>query len=80
MIFYCHNNQNPQELIKFWSKELQLSKNQFTKPYVRQYEVGHVGRRPERMKHGLLHIRYSDSKLLNQLNAWIEEYKIKMGR
>ena len=74
---YCHDNQNPKELIRFWSKTLELPEKQFTQPYVRKYKPdGHlVNRRPERMHYGLVHIRYSDVKLLQQINCWIEEYK-----
>jgi len=74
---YCHDNQNPKELIRFWSKTLELPEKQFTQPYVRKYKHdGHlINRRPKRMQYGLVHIRYSDVKLLQQINCWIEEYK-----
>lgn len=76
---YCHSNQNPKKIMRFWSEVLKLPLGQFTKPYVRVYSDGRhqgkVAKRPQRMKNGLVHIRYSDKKLLNQINSWISEYK-----
>lgn len=79
---YCHENQDPQDLIRFWSKTLELPRAQFTKPYVRRYENDRdgVNKRPERMPYGLVHIRYSDVKLLQQINNWIEDYKQQFGQ
>ena len=81
---YCHENQDPNKLMDYWSQVLNLPRSQFTKPYVREYTDGRyakfVKKRPERMEYGLIHVRYSDLKLLNQINEWIEGYKKNMGR
>jgi hypothetical protein len=74
---YCHNNQNPAQLVAFWSKTLEVPKSQFTKPYVRSAKASKT---PHRMEHGLMHIRYSDKKLLRQIQAWIDEYSKDLGR
>jgi predicted DNA-binding protein YlxM (UPF0122 family) len=31
---YCYSNQNPSKLIDYWSKQTNISKKQFTKPYM----------------------------------------------
>lgn len=68
---YCYANQDITELIIFWSKLLRIPKEKFTKPYVRKdFREEKAGK----MKYGLLHIRYSDKKLLNTIRLWIKEY------
>ena len=72
---YCHSDQDTKQLIKFWSEELSLSKKQFTKPYIRsQHASRGAVKRSARMEYGLLHIRYSDLKLLRQIREWMNEY------
>lgn len=72
---YCYANQNQDELINYWSKLTKVPVAQFTKPFVKQdFKQNKEGK----MKHGLIHIRYADKKLLNQIRAWIDEYKIKL--
>lgn len=67
---YCYANQDPKKLISFWSKQTRIPKSQFTKPYVRKdYKTD--GRK---MKHGLVHIRYGDKKLLIDLISMIDYY------
>lgn len=68
---YCYAYQQPQILIRFWSALTGISTKQFTKPYIRKdFRSEKVGR----MEHGLVHIRYSDKKLLEQIKNWIEEF------
>ena len=68
---YCYENQNPTSLKKYWSKIIKISERQFTKPYIRrdfqQHKIG-------KMKHGLLHIRYYDKKLLLLIKDWIVRF------
>ena len=61
---YCFSDQNKVQLIKFWCKELKVRKDSFTKPYVRDTQLGNISRR---MAYGVLHIRYSDKKLLTKI-------------
>lgn len=71
---YCYSNQSPSALIRFWSKRLNIPVSQFTKPYVRSdFQREKVNRMP----YGLVHIRYSDKKLLFLVKEWIKEYKDK---
>ena len=68
---YCYANQNVLELTDFWSELTSIPKNQFTKPYIRQdFDI----RKKDRMRYGLLHIRYCDKKLMTLLLQWIAEY------
>lgn len=69
---YFYVNQKVKNNIDFWSKVTKISKKQFTKPYIRDdYREDKI----DKMPHGLIHIRYSDKKLLNLIKNWIEEYK-----
>ena len=70
---YCYLNQNPRQLMLFWSKVTNISLNQFTEPYIRK-EFLENGRK---MKYGLIHIRYSDKKLLWSILDLVELYKEK---
>lgn len=64
VFLYCHVNQNPDELISFWSNKLKISKHQFTKPYVKfEFKRNKVNKMPK----GLVHIRYNDRKLFKKI-------------
>jgi hypothetical protein len=68
VFLYCYKNQNQKELIKYWSKVTQIPVTQFTKPYVRDS----VNKNGRVMKYGLIHIRYSDKKLLKEVKNLID--------
>ena len=68
---FCYPGQDVSNLTNYWSELLSVPASQFTKPYVSK--VSKPGPRGPRMKHGLVHIRYCDKKLLRQLLLWIEE-------
>ena len=63
VLLYCYSNQNVQQLISFWSKTTKIPKSQFSKPYVRT-DFREDGRK---MQYGMIHLRYSDKKLLIEL-------------
>lgn len=66
---YCYANQDANKLLNYWSSLLKISKNQFIKPYVRKnYNENKIGK----MVYGVIHIRYSDKKLLMQIKAEID--------
>src|SRR5258708_514566 len=50
---YCYANQNPPELIEYWSNLLNLPKSQFIKPYVRQ---DFKEDKKYKLLHGVMHI------------------------
>lgn len=69
---YLYANQDIRECINFWSEITKIEKGQFTQPYIRKdYDENKIGKMP----FGLVHIRYSDKKLLTLIKKWIDEYK-----
>ena len=68
VLLYCYSNQNVQQLISFWSKTTGIPRKQFSKPYVRT-DFREGGRK---MRYGMVHIRYSDKKLLIELKNLID--------
>lgn len=74
VLLYCYSNQDSGKLLRFWSKETKIPLVQFTKPYVRKdFNPAML----DKMPYGMVHIRYSDKKLLKVMMEWIEETKIK---
>ena len=72
VLLYCYANQNSDKIIDFWSKLTKISRSQFTKPYVRKdFREEKEGK----MKYGMVHIRYSDKKLLSQIMSWIQRFQ-----
>ncbi|MFH1111595.1 MAG: hypothetical protein V1712_00810 [Patescibacteria group bacterium] len=68
---YCYDNQNPRQLLKFWSAVTRIPQARFSKPYIRKdSRKNKIGK----MKYGLLHLRYYDKKLLLQLRQWINDF------
>lgn len=60
---YCFEDQNKDELINYWVNELQVNRNKFTKPYIRQNHK----QRKRKMRCGVLHVRYNDKRLLEKI-------------
>lgn len=75
VLLYCYKNQDIKQLISFWSNLVDIPKSQFIKPYVRK-DFRSDGRR---MQNGLVHIRYSDKKLLLDFRKLLESYKRKFA-
>ena len=74
VLLYCYANQDINHLLTFWSKLTNIPKSQFSKPYVRK---DFKEDKKDKMKYGLIHIRYHDKKLFLLIKDWIEELKIK---
>ncbi|MEK7582290.1 MAG: hypothetical protein AAB452_00305 [Patescibacteria group bacterium] len=66
---YCFSDQDVSSLIKFWCSQLRVEQQQFTKPYVRS--TLNKGKRT--MSNGVLHVRYSDKRLLEKVLAQMNE-------
>lgn len=60
---YCFSDQNIEQIIEYWSNELEVDKKNFTKPYVQQ-RLCYSNRI---MPWGVLHIRYNDKRLLEKI-------------
>lgn len=68
---YCHSNQNIEKLINFWSKLTNIPEKQFSKPYIRKdFDVN-----KRQMQYGLIHVRYSDKKLIFDILSRIDNLK-----
>ena len=77
ILLYCYSNQNPKKLTNYWSKLLQIPKSQFIKPYVRKdFKEEKRGVMPN----GLVHIRYSDKRLLEQIKSEIDIIYSELNR
>lgn len=72
VLLYCYANQDKDKLLAFWSKKTRIPLRQFSKPYVRK-DFNHA--MLDKMPYGMVHIRYSDKKLLRVMKGWIEEMK-----
>lgn len=67
---YCYSNQNAGRLIRYWSTVSGIPRDQFTKPYIRSdFRLDKI----DKMPYGLIHIRYSDKKLLIDVKNRIEK-------
>lgn len=64
ILLYCYSNQSIPRLTKYWSNITGLPQKQFTKPYVRK---DFLPEKTDRMPYGLVHVRYSDQRLLAQI-------------
>jgi len=64
VFIYCHANTNPQDLIAYWSRKLVIPRSQFSSPYVINISDGS---KINKMPYGLVHIRYNDRRLHEQI-------------
>lgn len=72
---YCYSNQDVPSLIDYWSHITAIPREQFSKPYVRSdFDEKKAGK----MKNDLIHVRYSDKKLLLALKGWIQDVPRKI--
>lgn len=67
---YCYKNQDPKELINYWSQLLKIPTSQFIKPYVRE---NYNEKNKDVMPHALVHIRYADKRLFVQIKSEIDK-------
>lgn len=72
---YCYANQDIEGLKNFWYKRTKIPLKKFIKPYVRK---DFLPEKTGKMKYGLVHIRYTDKKLLMQIDEWIKDYCKKL--
>ncbi len=72
---YCFTDQNLEELMQYWSKELVIPRNQFIRPYIREK----TDSSERRMSNGVAHVRVSDKMLLAYLLDEIDRLKSWAG-
>lgn len=68
---FCYSNHNIAKLKKFWSHITKISLSQFHKSYVRK---SFNKKNQNRLPYGLIHVIYSDKKLLLIIKQWIGHY------
>lgn len=68
---YAYSHQNIKRLREYWCKITNIPLDQFLKPYIRK---GNPNLSKRKMPYGLIHVRYSDKRLLELLRQWIEDY------
>jgi hypothetical protein len=74
---YCYANQNILTLKRFWSRITYIKLSQFTKPYVRKdFRKDKI----DKMPYGLVHVRYADKKLYDQISKWHDQLVKKWER
>lgn len=67
---YSYHSLPTDDLINYWSNLTNIPISQFSKPYIRaKSELKH-----DKMQHGLIHIRYSDIRLLKLVMDEIEQF------
>ena len=68
---YAYSCHNLDVLKKYWHNVTKIPLDQFTKPYIRQDNPNLSNRK---LPYGLVHIRYNDTKLLETIGNWINDY------
>lgn len=71
VLLYCYANQDIRSIKRYWQKATKIPLKQFIKPYIRK---DFLLEKSGKMKYGLVHIRYSDKKLLYKIQDWIKTY------
>jgi hypothetical protein len=73
VLLYSHDKQKIPDQLHYWSTLLNIPPENFSKPYIavthKKLEKNH------KMPYGLVHLRYSDKKLLLLVLDWINELK-----
>lgn len=71
VLLYCYADQDIRSIKRYWQKTTKIPLKQFIKPYIRK---DFLLKKSGKMKYGLVHIRYSDKKLLYKIQDWIKTY------
>lgn len=66
---YCFSDQDAKNLIRYWADTLRIPSRNFTKPYIRKIH----SKTTRRAHYGVVHIRYSDKRLLEKMLSLCEE-------
>jgi hypothetical protein len=75
LYLYTYSYLDLNEVKAFWHGATKIPLSQFTKPYIRK---GHPNLSKRKLPHGLVHIRYNDKRLLQTIDAWIQEYSCSL--
>jgi hypothetical protein len=68
---YAYDCQNIKALKLYWHKITKIPLGQFIKPYIRKSSISLSQRK---LPYGLIHVRYNDKRLQEQIKNWIDEF------
>ncbi len=68
---FIYEGQDAEPIRQYWSRLTQIPIEQFQKPYVSKFQHGRTRQRV--LQNGVIHIRYNDTRLLQQILFWIQE-------
>jgi len=74
LYLYVYSYQSLDEIKDYWHRITNIPISQFIKPYVRKGNPNKSGRK---LPYGVVHVRYSDTRLLGLIKNWINEYIAK---
>lgn len=73
-LVHIYPDHNEREVRLFWSRITKIPQENFYQSFV---HIGKKGAYKKKSKYGTLTLSYSDKKLLEQINEWIDEYRDK---
>jgi predicted transcriptional regulator len=74
LLVHLYPDHDEKELIRFWSITTGVPQKNF---YKSSLHIGKKGTYRHKSRYGTLTVNYSDKKLLEQINSWIDEYRDK---
>jgi hypothetical protein len=75
-LVHIYKDHNEKELVRFWSEVTQIPEKNFYKSFNHGSKTGTY---KKTSKYGTLSLRYSDKKLLQVINLWINESAKRFG-
>ena len=74
-VIHYYDDHSSQELLCYWSRVTRIPAAQFYKPFL---HAGTRGTYRKKSQYGTISVQYSDKKLLQTINTWINEYQHKL--
>mgnify|MGYP001564786582 CR=1 FL=1 len=74
-LLHYYKDQNEKKLKKYWMNIIHIPREQFSKSFLHIHKSGSYS---TISKYGTLSLRYSDKRLLGEINKWIEKYRKKL--
>ncbi|OGG50836.1 hypothetical protein A2763_00665 [Candidatus Kaiserbacteria bacterium RIFCSPHIGHO2_01_FULL_54_36] len=69
---HYYGDHDPQRLLSYWSRITRILAGQFYKPFL---HADTKGTYKKKSQYGTISVQYSDKKLLELINGWIQEYQ-----
>lgn len=68
---FIYEGQDAEPIRQYWSRLTRIPTDQFQQPYISKFRSDR--KRQKVLQNGVIHIRYSDKRLLQQIFSWIEQ-------